>query len=338
MIEPRQEGLSKPPAKVDSGQLLKTARLRADAFSTIRRFFESRKILEVETPLLSRGVSLDLHIDFFLSRFHPQGFAETAASTTHYWQTSPEPHLKRLLCAGFPDIYQITKAFRNGESGLVHNPEFTMIEWYRRDFNMVEMEMETLALCQCLAGPRPQIRLTWEEAFQATLGLNPLTSSHDTLMHHPLIRDQGLSEKDFPEITDLWDFLMAHGVEPRLNPKAFTSIRHFPLAQAAQSKVHPERPELALRFEIFSDGLELGNGYQELQDASEYRRRFKTELAKRRQRQKPQPQLDESLLHDLEQLGLPRCSGVAVGLDRLLMVASEAKSIRDVLLFPWGEH
>ncbi len=294
--------------------------------------------MEVETPLLSRGVSLDLHIDFFSCLYFPGGHGQATGASSHYLQTSPEPHLKRLLGHGLPDLFQITKAFRNGEAGRRHNPEFTMVEWYRRDFDLAAMEMETLELCQVVVGSREVQRLTWEEAFVKTLGINPLQAHRETLLELPIIQNQGLNSQHFPKDVDLWDYLMAHGVEPALNPQVLTSIRHYPAAQAAQSQVHAERPDLALRFEVFGHGLELGNGYQELLDAGEYRRRFEGELLKRQKAGKPQPPLDEALLQDLERHPLPPCSGVAVGLDRLLMMATKADSIEDVLLFPWGSH
>jgi elongation factor P--(R)-beta-lysine ligase len=200
------------------------------------------------------------------------------------------------------------------------------------------MEAETLALCQEVVGPRPIVRYTWEEACLATLGLNPLQASREALLALPEVAGQGLGEGDFPEAADLLDFIQAHAVESRLDPRVLTVIRHFPMLQAAQSQPHPTRPDLALRFEVYGGGLELGNGYQELRDGPEYRRRFLRDLDKRKRQGKPQPLLDESLLAALEHPGLPACSGVAVGLDRLLMVAQGADSIHDVLLFPWGEH
>lgn len=319
-------------------KLLATAQKRAQAYAKLRQFFAERGVLEVETPLLSRGVSLDLHIDFFSCLYFPGGHGEAAGASSHYLQTSPEPHLKRLLCHGLPDLFQITKAFRNGEAGARHNPEFTLVEWYRRDFDLVAMEQETLELCQVVVGPCEVIRLTWEEAFEKTLGINPLKASREALLALPQIQNQGLNADHFPTDADLWDFLMAHGVEPALDPQVLTSIRHYPSVQAAQSLVHAHRPELALRFEVFGHGLELGNGYQELRDAGEYRRRFEGELLKRKRMGKPQPPLDKALLRDLENLPLPACSGVAVGLDRLFMMAMKTHSIDEVLLFPWGSH
>lgn len=318
--------------------LLEVARFRAASLVRARDFFTERGVLEVETPLLSGGVSLDVHLDFFSARFHPEGWREGAGSGDFYLQTSPEPHLKRLLCQGFPDLFQITKAFRNGEAGLRHNPEFTLVEWYRRDWELKAMADETLDFCRLIAGPRPVIQYHWEEAFRTMLGVDPLHTDRQTLLSRPEILENGLSSRDFPADADIFDFLMSHGVEPKLDPSVYTLIDQFPISQAAQSQAHPQHPGLALRFEIFSGGLEIGNGYQELIDASEYRRRFEDYRQARKALQKPCPKADESLLNLLEQPGLPACSGVAVGFDRLIMLALGLKSIRQALLFPWGEN
>lgn len=316
----------------------------------IRSFFAERGVLEVETPLLSAHVSHDCHIDFFSAGPDPETNLDPSLALdlaeSGFLQTSPEPHMKRLLCAGFGDIFQICKAFRRGESGKRHNPEFSMVEWYRKGFDIEQMETETLDLCQtlvsiCLKHEKPvQVnRFTWEEAWEHYLGFSPVGMDDHSLRTHPLLQELGVDPKyahnDFQRRTDIYDYFMSMVLEPRLDPKALTVIRHFPVEQAAQSLAHPDNPAWALRFEVYGGGFEIANGYQELLDGAEYRRRFQEELVKREWLGKSIPPLDENLLQALEQEGLPACAGVAVGFDRLLMFALGHSSIEDVLLFPW---
>jgi elongation factor P--(R)-beta-lysine ligase len=316
---------------------LQLAQLRAQSLSRARAFFASRHVLEVETPILSQGISLDVHIDFFETAFFSGGIANGYAGKSGFLQTSPEPHLKRLLCEGFPDLYQISKSFRNGESGKLHNPEFTMVEWYRLGFDLATLEAETLEFCRLVGGDRPKVALEWEDAFQKYLGISPFEMTESDWREHPELKKWGVSEKELPGLVDIWDFMMSHCIEPQFDAQVFTVVRHFPIQQAAQSKPHPEFPHLSLRFEIYSGGMELANGYQELTASGAYRERFLEELKKRSKMGKPQPPIDERLLHAL-QIGLPECAGVAVGFDRLIQLTLAASRLPDVLLFPWGQH
>ncbi|HKP95871.1 MAG TPA: amino acid--tRNA ligase-related protein, partial [Fibrobacteria bacterium] len=170
---------------------------RAQVLRGIRDYFFRHGVLEVDTPALSRGVSLDCHIDVFSARFHPLGHARAgeaegaeAGGETFYLQTSPEPHMKRLLCHGFPDIYQIAKAFRNGEQGHRHNPEFTMLEWYRKGFSLADLMQDVENVCRIAAGERPSVRLTYREAFRQALGADPLDLDLDGLLALPAVRDR----------------------------------------------------------------------------------------------------------------------------------------------------
>jgi elongation factor P--(R)-beta-lysine ligase len=334
----------------DLAKRLHLARMRAHAFSGVRAFFAKRGVLEVDTPILSQAVSHDCHIDFFEAGAPRVGGIQSsfqqASGMSGFLQTSPEPHMKRLLCSGFGDIFQISKAFRWGEAGKRHNPEFTMLEWYRRDFTLAEIETETLALCQSLISQCsssgavvPVQAYTWEEAWQHFLGFSPLGMDEADLRGHPALEAAGIGREEskhlLPERGDIYDFLMAHAVEPRFDPKVLTVVRYFPIAQAAQSLPHPEHPQHALRFEVYGGGFEIANGYQELRDAGEYRQRFMGELSKRQSLGKPIPPLDQALLEALDKEGLPACSGVAVGFDRLLMFALGHPTIAEVILFPW---
>jgi lysyl-tRNA synthetase class 2 len=243
--------------------------------------------------------------------------------------------MKRLLCHGFPDIYQIAKAFRNGEHGEKHNPEFTMLEWYRLGFSLDRLMDDVEAVCSLVAGPRPSRRRAYAEVFQTAMGADPLALDLDGILALPSLQDRLPSREAFATKTDALDFIMAHLIEPGFDPDVFTFVHGFPAEQAAQAQVYAEDPRLAHRFEVYGGGMELGNGYLELTDAGEYERRFEGENAKRRLRGKPELPKDLDLLADLR-LGLPPCAGVAVGLDRLLLLGMGRKDIASVLTFPWN--
>ncbi len=307
------------------------SRLRAEKLAALRAFFAARGILEIEAPLLSRGASHDAHIGVIEVPF------EDAA---RYLQTSPEPHLKRLLARGYPDVYSIAKAFRLDEAGARHNPEFTLIEWYRLGFKLRRMMEETVELCSLVAGPREADYRLYVETFREATGLHPRKSTRGELLAHPVFAERGLSPEEaprvFPEKTDALNFLMSEVVEPSFDPARFTVVHHFPIEMAAQAEPDQEEPFLAQRFEVYAGGMELANGYKELIDAREYRARFEAENAKRGGGGKPVVPLHGGFFADLGS-GLPACAGVAVGFDRLLMLAAGTRDIRDVLEFPWNE-
>jgi lysyl-tRNA synthetase class 2 len=312
-------------------------RFRAECLRKVRDFFREREVLEIETPILSRGISLDCHIDVFSSTYHPLGHPTPGpggAGETFFLQTSPEPHMKRLLCLGFPDLYQVTKAFRNGESGRVHNPEFTMLEWYRRGFTLEDLMDEVEALCLLLAPGMAVERITWQAAFRRALGFDPLDLSLEALMADPAVAAVVPTGHAFPSRADAWDFLMAHQVESTFPRERLTFVTGFPVEQAAQAQVDPADRRLAKRFEVYGQGMEIGNGYLELLDTSEYDRRFDSENVKRRSQGKPELPKDSRLLADLRR-GLPPCAGVAMGLDRMVILGAGRRDIGAVLSFPW---
>jgi lysyl-tRNA synthetase class 2 len=314
---------------------LAAARFRADSLRKLRAFFSERDVLEVETPVLSRGISLDCHIDVFSTDFHPLGYSRPGSMPeTFHLQTSPEPHMKRLLCRGFPDLYQIGKAFRNGERGGHHNPEFTMVEWYRRGFSLSLLMDEVEAVCLLIAGSRPVVHKTYAEAFRDALGLNPFTLDPHTLADIPALTGRLPEGRGFPTRSDALDYLMAHIVEPGFDSAALTFIREFPSEQAAQAQIHLDDPRVAYRFEVYGGGMELGNGYLELADPVEYSERFDMENLKRRNAGKPELPKDPTLLEDLQR-GLPPCAGVAMGFDRLVMLGLGSNDIGSVVAFPW---
>ncbi|MBF6647626.1 EF-P lysine aminoacylase GenX [Methylobacter sp. BlB1] len=308
-------------------------RLRAQVLADIRKFFAERSVLEVETPLLSQGIGTDPQLAFFTTEYSlvPQ-------KQTLFLQTSPEFAMKRLLAAGSGSIYQIAKAFRNGESGRFHNPEFTMLEWYHVGFKLAELMDECADLIARLFDHRKPLmeteRFTYQAIFQRYTGLDPLEFSYPQYCAYAL-------DNQLPEAVSIcgndhaiWlDFIFSHKVQPYLGRNALCMVYGFPVCQSSLARISEHDPLITDRVELFIDGVELGNGYFELTDAKEQSERFDKELDIRRQRNLPASVKDERLIAAL-QAGLPECSGMAIGLDRLLMLLSDSASIEDVLGFP----
>lgn len=309
-----------------------TAASRARIIQTIRDFFNARKVLEVETPILTHGSPTDCHLDPFTTEFHPSGWRKTAGSETGYLHTSPEFAMKRLLSRGFGDIFQICKVFRNGEAGRIHNPEFTMLEWYRHGFTMDALIDEVCALLQTTLGQRSVERNPYGDLFKAKTGLNPLQASIDEITK--CCASRGKNAPAFATIIDGLQFIMSELIEPCFNPAAISVVSHYPADQAVFAALDPEDPHVALRFEVYCGGMELANGFEELGDWQENERRMVQENEKRRAMGKPVLTLDRYFIDALK-TGLPRCSGVALGLDRLIMLALGKRSIAEVIAFPW---
>lgn len=314
---------------------LEILKLRARMLERIRAFFARRGVLEVETPCLSHAAATDPHLASLATRYTGPGHAP---GTTLYLHTSPEFAMKRLLAGGSGPIYQICHVFRDGESGRLHNPEFTLLEWYRLggDHHALMEEVDELVR-DALAGTvalGPAEKLSYREAFERYTGLDPHTADAAAFARaartHGLPAPQGLADDDL----DGWrDLILTHLVEQHLGRGRLTFIYDYPASQAALARVRPGNPPLAERFECYLEGIELANGFHELNDAAEQRRRFERDLAVRRARGLPQVPPDERLLAALE-AGLPDCSGVALGLDRLVLCAAGARSIAEVLGFP----
>lgn len=304
------------------------ARARARLHATIRAFFAERGVLEVDTPILSRASGTDPHLDPFV----------TADGGPLWLMTSPEFHMKRLLAAGWGSIFQIGRAFRRGETGRWHNPEFSLLEWYRVGLSFDEFLDETALLLRHLlpgelaAGGVEY--LSYAEAYARHVGIDPLQA--DIADFERCAHTHGL-----PEAADLcgnhrsdWlDLLFSHLVQPQLGRGRIAIVHSFPACQAALARLDPHDPRVAQRAEIFVNGLELANGYHELSDATEQAARFEADLARRRVLGLPLPVVDRHLLDALE-AGLPDCCGMAMGLDRVLMLVLGADSIEAVLSFP----
>jgi lysyl-tRNA synthetase class 2 len=303
-------------------------RARAALLARIRAFFAGRDILEVETPLLCAAGITDPSIEPLLVE---RGISLKQA---RYLQTSPEYAMKRLLaCHGLP-IFQLARAFRDGEAGARHNPEFSLLEWYRPGFDHHALMAEVAELlCSCL-GERPLHHDRYRQLFLDTLALDPFTATLDELQSVARARlDTGTISGD----RDLWlDLLMSHLVEPQLADRGMCFIYDYPASQAALARIETvEGVAVGHRFELYVDGIELANGYFELLDAAEQRRRFEQDNVRRRELGLPERPLDERLLAALEH-GMPQCSGVALGVDRLLMLSTGVSDIRKVLAFDWA--
>lgn len=292
----------------------------------IRAFFRHAGVLEVETPVLWPTVGTDPHLDCF---------SVDGGACTLYLQSSPELAMKRLLAAGSGSIFQICKAFRRGEIGRLHNPEFTLLEWYRVGFDLSQLMDEVACLLEELLTPYIQGRLyfTYEEIFQRYLGISwqaPLPHFKRQAKALGLIEAAVVCGQD----RGLWlDFLFSHAIQPQLPKQTLVFVYDFPAAMAAMARLKPEDPCVAERFEVFVDSVELANGYRELTDPVEQRARFEADLAQRRRAGMPLPPVDEAFLAALE-AGLPDCAGVALGVDRVLMLAQGCSEISDILAFP----
>ena len=307
---------------------IETQRLRAQLLRGIRQFFAERKIMEVETPILSQHTVTDIHIDSFQTTY-----LNGKEKQHYYLQTSPEYAMKRLLSVGSGPIYQICKAFRNGESGSQHNPEFLILEWYRPDFSCQDLMDEMDELLQFILQAKKASRITYEELFLKHLGINP----HQISLHQLQSLANQFSLKNSTEYSDrnvLLQFLFTECLEPKIGFDSPLFVYHFPATQAALSKINPQDPNVALRFEVYIQGMECANGFEELTNADEQRQRFLNDNTKRNQQNRPSINIDERFLAALTH-GLPPCAGVAVGLDRLIMIKAERKRIDDVINFTW---
>ena len=307
---------------------IETLRLRARVLAQIRSFFSARGVLEVETPLLAAAPVTDLHLQALSCRYHGPG---ADGGRELFLQTSPEFAMKRLLAAGSGPIFQICKAVRNGEAGRRHNPEFTILEWYRPDWDHHRLMDEVDELLGEVLGTRPGERLTYAEAFERYAAIDPHSTSDEALRLR--VEALGMDSTDGLRRDDLLDLILTHVIEPKLGHDQPTLIHDYPASQAALARIRPGDPPLAERFEVFAEGVELANGYHELADPDEQRRRFEADLEARRQAGLPEVPIDDRLLAALDH-GLPNCAGVALGVDRLLMLAAGTRDIADVLAFP----
>jgi len=312
--------------------MLEALHLRAQLNALIRDFFQQRNVLEVETPLLSQAGNTDPNIASFSLEFSGR---TDGARRTRWLRTSPEFAMKRLLAAGVGDCYELGRVFRDGEAGGRHNPEFTMLEWYRVGWNHHRLIEEVTALLGAVMAMVDRAatfeKISYRDLYHRQLGIDSMTALVDELreaLGDVRIDPAGLTRDDW------LDLLMTHRIQPGFQTDHLTVVHDYPASQSALARIRAGDPPVAERFECYLGPLELANGYHELTDAHEQRRRFERDRGTREQRGDVVPPIDEHLLAALEQ-GLPPCAGVALGIDRLLMAMLGSQSIDEVLAFPF---
>lgn len=304
---------------------------RARMLARIRAFFAERGVLEVETPLLGTTFGTDPAIEPLESLFLGPGFAD---GLQMYLQSSPEFFMKRLLAAGSGPIYQVSKAFRNGEAGRRHNPEFSLLEWYRPGFELPDLIGEVADLvCAVVADPPSRIRrASYTDLVVEILDIDPLAADTQSLRECAVASNLPGAETLVLDRDGWLDLLMSTFIEPHLGQEELTFVADYPASQASLARLNRQDPRTAARFELYWKGMELANGFEELADAEEQSERFERENCRRLSGgQRPIP-VDAALLSALES-GLPPCSGVAMGLDRLLMCDLGVDDIDAVLNF-----
>lgn len=315
---------------------LATLKVRAAMLASARDFFSERNVLEVETPLLCKNGVTDPHIE---------NLGIDLKEALHWLRTSPEYHMKRLLAAGSGDIYQIGKAFRGGEQGSRHQPEFTMAEWYRCGFDLNQIIEEScqfiFQLSSCGSQPVDDYkRISYRDAFFNTCAIDPLCADIPELrkvaLNWPGADLDAELAASIGDDKSVWlDLLASHAVYPALPNNILWVIDRYPADQAMLARLNPDNPLVADRFEIFLNGVELANGFVELINGPEQADRFASDRRRRRSMNLPDMPPDPMLIAALES-GLPECSGVAVGLDRVLMTANNCSSIAQTMSFAPG--
>jgi lysyl-tRNA synthetase class 2 len=302
--------------KTDSLASINKIKARAKVFSMIRQFFETRHILEVDTPLLYHSTVTDPHLEGI------------EVPLFGWLQTSPEYAMKRLLAAGSGDIYQLGKAFRKDESGPLHHYEFTLLEWYRLGYDHFQLMDEVYDFLTIFFPTMPHTRISYQEVFEKFCNINPLKTT-------PAELQEVLSKNKISFVGELTknlalDLLFSTCIEPQLKDIMF--IYHYPADFAALAKLNPNDPNTAERFEVFVNGIELANGYHELQDHDAQLLRFKKDNQQRKMLGRPKKPLDDIFLKALKTQGLPPCAGVALGVDRLMKIYYGAGNIREGML------
>ena len=310
------------------------AQKRAQILQEIRQFFFERNVIEVETPALSLGTVTDVHLEGFSCRYDFLSHCSEDQSVNVYLQTSPEFHMKRLLASGYGCIYQIAKAFRHEQAGRFHNPEFTMLEWYRVGFNHFELMKEVAELFKVILKCEEPTQITYQQLFINLVAIDPLTANIKDLI--AIIEDNGklsdwLTLEQDNDI--LLQFIFSEIIEPTIGNITPCFVYDFPKSQASLAKISPEDNRVAERFECYFKGVELVNGFNELMRSETQYERFQEDNKRREEKNLLTKPIDKHFITALSQ-GLPQCSGVALGVDRLVMLALEAQHIEQVISFP----
>lgn len=304
---------------------IESLRQRAQLIATIRDFFTKRSYLEVETPVMARYGTTDVYLSNIKATFRGEAYS---------LQTSPEYHMKRLLAAGSGPIFQLARVFRDDELGRWHNPEFTLLEWYQLGIDHHTLMDEVDLFLQVILQSQPMIRKTYQQAFFEACGIDPLSAPieqmRQVLVRHDLDNVLDADECDRDQYLFL---LMSHVVEPFLGKEPVpVAVYNFPASQAALAQINNG---VAERFEIYYRGVELANGFHELTDAAAQAKRFALDRQIRDEKGFPPVEADKYLLEALEH-GLPSCSGVALGIDRLLALALKQPGIAPIISFDFS--
>jgi len=310
------------------------AQQRAKILQQIRQFFADRNVIEVETPALSQGTVTDVHLEALACRYNFLADTSDQKSKQLYLQTSPEFHMKRLLASGYGCIFQIAKAFRHEEAGRYHNPEFTMLEWYRLGFDHFDLMNEMAELLMLVLNcTQPTIK-TYQDIFIEHVALDPLIAKRDelvTLISRKNKLSDWLTKEHDSDI--LLQFIFSEIIEPNIGNHVPCFVYNFPKSQASLAKLCPDDDRVAQRFECYFQGVELANGFNELTDYKNQLERFQEDNIKRNDICLIEKPIDENFISALS-FGLPQCSGVALGVDRLIMLALKAEHIEQVISFP----
>jgi lysyl-tRNA synthetase class 2 len=310
------------------------AQKRAQVLKEVRQFFDVRNVIEVETPSLSQGTVTDVHLDAISCRYSFLSDSSPEQSSNLYLQTSPEFHMKRLLASGYGCIFQIAKAFRHEEAGRFHNPEFTLLEWYRLDFDHFALMDEVSELLKTILSCTEPTQITYQQLFIDLISIDPLIATRTELLYlikqHDKLSDWLSVEQD-SDI--LLQFIFSEIIEPKIGNESPCFVYNFPRSQASLAKICAEDGRVAERFECYFKGVELVNGFNELTDVDAQLARFQEDNKKRKELFFKEKAMDENFLAALDH-GLPRCSGVALGIDRLIMLLLKAEHIEQVISFP----
>ncbi|MBA6337881.1 elongation factor P--(R)-beta-lysine ligase [Colwellia sp. BRX8-7] len=310
------------------------AKSRGNVINAIRDFFKNKNVVEVETPSLSMGTVTDPYLDAFSTQYNYLDNSDIDQSQQLYLQTSPEFHMKRLLASGYGCIFQICKAFRHEDSGRYHNPEFTLLEWYRIGFNQHDLMAEVDELLSTVVKTPKSEKISYQNLFIKFVSIDPLTATFNQL--YEVIELHGKAADWLYESDDcdlLLQFIFSEIIEKNIGLSRPCFVYNFPIAQASLAKECAEDNRVAQRFECYFKGVELANGFNELTDADIQITRFEQDNSKRQQLGLVTKNIDENFIKAL-QSGLPQCAGVALGIDRLMMIALEKSAIEDVISFP----
>ena len=313
------------------------AKKRAKILQQIRLFFNEREVVEVETPTLSQGTITDLHLEALTCRYNFLSDNASSQSALFYLQTSPEFHMKRLLASGYGCIFQISKAFRHEEAGSHHNPEFTMLEWYRVGFDHFDLMQEVSALLKTiLVCPEPN-KVTYQSLFLDRVNIDPLNTNRVELLalieYHQMSSDWLIIDSIDSSNDMLLQFIFSEIIEPSIGINAPCFVYNFPKSQASLAKLSITDERVAERFECYYQGVELVNGFHELTDSKIQIERFHEDNKNRIAKKLKKMPIDKHFINALSQ-GLPPCSGVALGVDRLVMLALNTDKIEQVITFP----